>query len=170
MVHESGDDSHTPVPWLRTLLTSRGTPVGLGNVRAEADGVEVNHGLIAVIPLVGDDLVERPGSVTPAGASSICSAAASAVSTMWWCRRRPHPCSVTATMAPVSRSTACSALCARCVRPSFIFAMKTSAGVPPPPLRRLLLCPTATLLADRWDRNRQLWQPVAAESRSDTLA
>src|SRR5258705_13128333 len=35
------------------------TPVWLCDVRAEADGGEVNHGLIAVIPLVGDDLVER---------------------------------------------------------------------------------------------------------------
>src|SRR6202011_1754777 len=36
------------------------------------------------------------------------------------------PCSVTATTAPVSRSTACSAWCARCVRPSFIFAIRAS--------------------------------------------
>src|SRR5215831_9336376 len=33
---------------------------------------------------------------------------------------------VTATTAPVSRSTACSALCARWVRPSFIFAIRAS--------------------------------------------
>src|SRR5213082_1175900 len=38
------------------------------------------------------------------------------------------PCSVTATTAPVSRSTACSALCARCVRPSFIFAIRASGS------------------------------------------
>src|SRR5438067_6091559 len=38
------------------------------------------------------------------------------------------PCSVTATTAPVSRSTACSALCARCVRPSFIFAIRASSS------------------------------------------
>jgi hypothetical protein len=37
-------------------------------------------------------------------------------------------CSVTATTAPVSRSTACSALCARCVRPSFIFAIRASSS------------------------------------------
>jgi len=39
---------------------------------------------------------------------------------------RSAPCSVTANTAPVSRSTACSALCARCVRPSFIFAIRAS--------------------------------------------
>ena len=36
------------------------------------------------------------------------------------------PCKVTATTAPVSRLTACSALWARCVLPSFIFAMRES--------------------------------------------
>src|ERR1700733_2647016 len=34
--------------------------------------------------------------------------------------------SATATTAPVSRSTACSALCAKCVRPSFIFVIRAS--------------------------------------------
>ena len=38
------------------------------------------------------------------------------------------PGSVTATTAPVSRSTACSALCARWVRPSFIFAIRASSS------------------------------------------
>ena len=38
------------------------------------------------------------------------------------------PCSVTATIAPVSMSTACSALCARCVRPSFIFVTFASGS------------------------------------------
>src|ERR1700757_2225635 len=36
---------------------------------------------------------------------------------------------VTATTAPVSRSTACSALCARWVRPSFIFVTRASLSV-----------------------------------------
>src|ERR1035437_7515618 len=38
------------------------------------------------------------------------------------------PCRVTATIAPVSRSTACSALWARRVRPSFIFATFASGS------------------------------------------
>src|ERR1039458_6209338 len=37
-------------------------------------------------------------------------------------------CSVTATSAPLFRSTACSALWARCVLPSFIFAMRESGS------------------------------------------
>ena len=39
---------------------------------------------------------------------------------------RSAACRVTATTAPVSRSTACSTLCAKCVRPSFIFAIRAS--------------------------------------------
>jgi hypothetical protein len=35
---------------------------------------------------------------------------------------------VTATIAPVSVSIACSALCAKCVRPSFIFAIFASGS------------------------------------------
>ena len=38
------------------------------------------------------------------------------------------PCTVTPTIAPVSRSTACSALCARCVRPSFILVILASGS------------------------------------------
>ena len=37
-------------------------------------------------------------------------------------------CTVTATMAPVSMSTPCSALWAKCVRPSFIFAIFASGS------------------------------------------
>src|SRR5438093_7433003 len=38
------------------------------------------------------------------------------------------PCTVTPTIAPVSRSIACSALCTRCVRPSFIFVILASGS------------------------------------------
>ena len=41
---------------------------------------------------------------------------------------RSAPCTVTETIAPVSSSTACSALCARCVRPSFILVIRASAS------------------------------------------
>ena len=53
------------------------------------------------------------------------------------------PCRVTATSAPLSRSTACSALCARCVRPSFIFVIFASGsdGFCPVLVRRPLLPP-----------------------------
>ena len=38
------------------------------------------------------------------------------------------PARVTATIAPVSKSTACSALCARCVRPSFLLVILASGS------------------------------------------
>src|SRR5271157_955748 len=38
------------------------------------------------------------------------------------------PCSVTANRAPLDRSTACSALCAKCVLPSFILAIRASGS------------------------------------------
>src|SRR5712691_10644230 len=68
------------------------------------------------------------GSSTSACASSIWSAAAIVVSTIDVVSPWSAPCSVTATIAPVSRSTACSALCARWVRPSFIFVIFASGS------------------------------------------
>ena len=63
----------------------------------------------------------------PSGCTaSTCSAAAINVSTIDVVSPVSAPCTVTPTTAPDSRSTACSALSARCVRPSFIFA--TQAG------------------------------------------
>ncbi len=47
---------------------------------------------------------------------------------LWWCRLTA-PCSVTAITTPLSMSTACSALLAICVQPSFIFAIHASASV-----------------------------------------
>ena len=89
----------------------------LRDVRAHPDGVERDQRLGAVIALVGDEL-GRPvalgmhrfdlfgGFRAVSGSVAVSPAVAS--------------CTVTATIAPVSRSTPCSALCARCVRPSFI--------------------------------------------------
>src|SRR5437016_19136 len=47
--------------------------IRLGDVRPEADGVEIDHGLIAVVSLVADDLFQPLGSSTWACAASICS-------------------------------------------------------------------------------------------------
>ena len=44
------------------------------------------------------------------------------------CRPDSASCRVTATSAPLSKSIACSALCARCVRPSFILATLASGS------------------------------------------
>src|SRR5262245_60169460 len=54
-----------------------------------------------------------------------------------------RPCKVTATIAPLSRSISCSALRARCVRPSFIFVILASGsnGFFPDLARRPLLAP-----------------------------
>ena len=84
---------------------------------------------VAVIALVGDDLRQLRGRGRAACAASTCSAAAMAVSTRLVVSPTSAPCSVTATSAPLSRSTACSALCARCVRPSFIFVIFASGSV-----------------------------------------
>src|SRR5580700_7029692 len=43
---------------LRLVRPVASTPVGLGDVGPDARRVEVDHGLIAVIPLVADDLFE----------------------------------------------------------------------------------------------------------------
>src|SRR5215467_6740211 len=43
-------------------------------------------------------------------------------------KKKNEPCSVTATTANVCRSPACSALCARWGRPSFIFAIRASSA------------------------------------------
>ena len=60
--------------------------------------------------------------------ASTCSAASISVSRLVVVSPSSASCTVTATIAPVSRSTACSALCARCVRPSFIFVIFASGS------------------------------------------
>jgi hypothetical protein len=122
VIHESGDDSQHRRLGPGRLRPIAATPVWLCDVRADADCGEVEHGLIAVIALV-DDARRAPATQSRRlGASSICSAAAIGVSPA------SAPCSVTATMASVSRSTGCSALCARCVGPSFIFTTFASGS------------------------------------------
>src|SRR3954469_940168 len=68
------------------------------------------------------------GSSTSACATSTCSTTAVTVSTIVVVSPWSAPCRVTATIAPVSRSIACSALWARCVRPSFIFVTFASGS------------------------------------------
>jgi len=75
-------------------VTNRVDPGLALRVRAEADGVEVNHGLIAVIPLSAMISSSVCGSVTSACASSICSAAAIAVSTIVVVSPASAPCKV----------------------------------------------------------------------------
>ena len=65
----------------------------------------------------------------PSGCTaSTCAAAVIRVSTSVVVSPVSAPCTVTPTIAPVSRSTACSTLWARWVRPSFIFAIFASGS------------------------------------------
>ena len=60
--------------------------------------------------------------------SAMCSPACGRVSRMVWVSPAAPPDTVTATTAPVSRFTACSALYARWVRPSFSLAISASGS------------------------------------------
>ena len=114
---------------LRRLGPLAAAPIRLGDIRPDADDLQIHHDLITVIPLVRDQRGERLGVVhLGLTASSIWSAAATVVSPMVVVSPVSAPCTVTATIAPVSRSTACSTLWAKCVRPSFIFATFASGS------------------------------------------
>ena len=126
---ESADDCDTPAPGPPAPSTSR---VARGPARRCRTGCRRRRGRPS------SDCCDTPcramisssgcGSSTSACASSTCSAAAIAVSTIVVVSPSSAPCTVTATIAPVSRSTACSALWARCVRPSFIFVTFASGS------------------------------------------
>ena len=99
--------------------------IRLRDVTPDPQGRERDHRLVAVVPLVADDLGEaRPGRQH----GFDCSAAVMSVSTMVVVSPSSASCTVTPTTAPVSRSTACSAVCAKCVRPSFIFVIFASGS------------------------------------------
>ena len=82
-----------------------------------------------MIALVGDERGERPRRGRPGlGGRGLFDRGDRPCRPDSSCRRRPRRAAVTATRAPLSRSTACSALCARCVRPSFIFVIFASGS------------------------------------------
>ena len=113
------------VACLGILLPVASAAIGFGDVTADADRFEIDERLIAVIALVADDLFD-PRRRAPT--VSTCSAASISVSMLVVVSPSSASCTVTATTAPVSRSTACSALCAKCVRPSFIFVIFASGS------------------------------------------
>ena len=80
-------------------------PIRLGDIRPDADDLQIHHDLITVIPLSATRAVNAWGSSTSACASSIWSAAATVVSPMVVVSPKSAPWTVTATIAPVSRST-----------------------------------------------------------------
>ena len=97
----SGDDCQAPGP--RDPSTNHVAPCP-ARTRRTGHGVQVDQGLIAVIPLITDDLFQRLPIVN-VGLRG-CSAAAMAVSMIVVVSPTSAPCSVTATIAPVSMSTA----------------------------------------------------------------
>src|SRR5215471_7735430 len=104
-----------------------------GNITANPELFEIHHGFITVVALVGHDF-RQPifgnlfGGLGCLGQLSICSATATKVSWIVVVSPALASCKVTARTAPVSISTACSALCAKCVWPSFIFVILASGS------------------------------------------
>ena len=98
----------------RMLRPVASTSVGLRDMTG-CHGVEVHHRLIAVIALVRNDLFQRLGRLDVGLRVFGLIRRGRRVSTIVVVSPWSAPCKVTATIAPVSRSTACSALCARCV-------------------------------------------------------
>ena len=57
----SANPSSIAIHWrlrFRFLRPVASAPIRLGHIRPDADGVEVDHRLITVVPLVGDDLFQ----------------------------------------------------------------------------------------------------------------
>ena len=75
---ESGDDCAYTGAWASGAFDQVAAPaIRLRDVGPDADGLEIDHRLITVIPLVGDDLFQRlRRPSTPTCAASTCSAAA----------------------------------------------------------------------------------------------
>jgi hypothetical protein len=93
------------------LLPCASSAIGFGDIAADAHGLKVHERLIAVIPLVAHDLFDavalglhRLDSLGRVNRVSILVVVSPSLPS----------CNVTPTMAPVSRSTACSALWAKC--------------------------------------------------------
>src|SRR5262245_53257498 len=107
------------------LLPVASPPIGLGDVTADTDRFEVDERLITVVALVADDLFDA----VPVGQHRL-----DLLGRFNQCLGlvvvfpSSASCTVTPTIAPVSRSTACSALCAKCVRPSFILVIFASGS------------------------------------------
>ena len=111
----------------RRRLSPPATPpaVRLRQVTADSQLGQRHQGLVAVISRIADHL----GEAGPAGrTASTCSAAVINVSTIVFVSPASASCTVTPTTALVSRSTACSALCARRVRPSFMRVIVASGS------------------------------------------
>ena len=116
-------------PW--GLLPIPTTPIRFRDVGADAQSFEIDQRIGAVIALVANFC--RP---SPSAAPSQFVRRPQSTS-LDWSSYFPASCTVTPMTAPVS-STACSAWCARCVRPSFILVILAS-GSRPVVVRAILL-------------------------------
>src|SRR5215471_13211313 len=112
------------------------SPVGFRDVRPHLQFAKPDRDLVAVIPLIchyfstpprctaylpcGDSAVSSSATATPASITVPSTVAVSAAA---------RQCVVTATIAPVSMSTAFSALYASAVRPSFSFEISASPSL-----------------------------------------
>ena len=121
-------DSHRPHRGPRRSSPVAAAAIRFRDVAPQVEGRQIREHLITVVPLVRETSSITPvsSSVTVATASKS-SAAAVSVSAIVVVSPWSAPWTVTPTMAPVSMSTACSAL-TRCVRPSFIFVMRASGS------------------------------------------
>src|SRR3954447_24318836 len=112
------------------------SPIRFRNVRPHSQFAQSNRNLVAVIPLVRHYFLDSTGmhlifafrwfgrnNSATAAPASITVASTVAVSAA------APPCVVTATIAPVSISTAFSALYASAVRPSFSFVISASPSL-----------------------------------------
>src|SRR5580698_4630159 len=108
--------------------------VGLGTIAPNLHFLQNHQHIITVIALVqhhfgGPFRIHVLGFVVNIGRDfRICSPHCASVSGSVLVSPAVAGCRVTASTAPVSRSTACSALWARCVRPSFIFVICASGS------------------------------------------
>src|SRR5262245_61587469 len=98
------------IPRVRMVFPVAAPAIGFGDITPHADRFEIDHHLITVIALVGDHFFD----LAIGHYGSTCLAASISVSMLVAVSPSSASCTVTPTTAPVSKSTACSALCAKC--------------------------------------------------------
>ena len=118
------------------VLPTAASTLGVRDVCPNFDLPQCLQRVVAVIPLSPTASTGPSGCTRSPTASllvahataAMCSPACGRVSKIVAVSPTSPAATVTATTAPGSRSTACSALCAMCVRPSFIFVMRASGS------------------------------------------
>src|SRR3990172_6720204 len=116
--HGEGDFQRASVRWASLKPPRRPPAEHLPHQNSEIERAGVDQESFENVPMPAQVSTTKPAGVVHVGEGTfnVLPAPTSA------------PCKVTATIAPLSRSMACSALCARCVRPSFIFVILASGS------------------------------------------